>query len=163
MRAVRETERRVSFSMAAALPPVRPRGMPRSASEGFTSFTASTRMPSTAVMARSLAMRESLGQQRLAAEKQLQARLAEERARKAALWRMKMGNSPYSVNLVAEGERIEEEQRVRGKMMLRKLRKEVSLLLPSAPPHPPTGTHAAMRIAGAGAGGAAQEAGAASL
>jgi hypothetical protein len=138
--------------------------MPRSASEqGFgSSFAPATRMPSTAVMARSLAVRDSLRDSRLAAEKQHQQSLAEERQRKAAQWRHKMDKSPYSVNLVAEGERIEEEQRVRGKMMLRKLRKEASRSCP--PPNWPASIPPrAARIAGARARGAAQEARAASF
>ena len=119
----------MSMPTLPSLPPLSshspgPSSMGRSA--GSLSYLPhrSVKLPSSTVLARSIAMRESLCESRCKAEQRAEEALTLKRAQKARVWRQRMGTSPYGINLVAEGERIEEEQRVRQKMADRKARKE---------------------------------------
>ena len=105
------------------LPPVRPMGASRSASglydetaAGYSTLSAvseSSRSRSAAVLARNYEHREAVREEMLHREQEAQYTMLMAKRQKERSWRQRMAGSPYTVNLVGEGERIAEEMRVK--------------------------------------------------
>ena len=77
------------------------------------SSAAVARARSHVVLERKFAERDAMRQQQMDAEERTRNALLAAKREKERAWRARMSGSPYSINLVAESERIGEEMRVR--------------------------------------------------
>lgn len=79
----------------------------------LSSRRALARAQSAQIMAKKILQRDRIKQQMREEEERLKVEKREQQYRKSAKWQSKMGSSPFTVNLVADAERLEEEHSTR--------------------------------------------------